>query len=117
MNALQTEWTLDLIDNENDYGNQSLIYNGQSIACSPSSIKSTITPDKGTFIVDRAVSFTIRLFNEDGTSVFNGELPNSAKQEFITYDNQRWLLLTVDKDPSKSFIRLVCIEDKRGAHA
>lgn len=110
---IQQDWTLDLIETEQEQGNQVFTWNGVDYACSPSAERSTITPDIGTINVDRFVTMTVRLYEANGNEVFT-VLPKG--QQYITYDGQRWTILTVDKYLSSGFIRLTCHDDSRGVH-
>lgn len=99
----------DLEEGEKEFGSQTFRWKGSDYLCTPSGIRTIITPQPGTPSIDRMFSMTVRqnLFAD-------GVFPKA--QEEITFKNEDWRILQVDTDTFDTSIRLTCVEDNRGAH-
>ncbi len=105
-----TERIDDLLEGEKEFGNQTFTWNGADYLCVPSQIRTIISPEIGALHVDRSLTMTVR-----SNQFSNGILPKGL--EFIQFKGKRWTILEADSDTFDVSVRLICIEDNRGAHA
>jgi hypothetical protein len=98
-------------------GNQSFTWKGNDYRCTASSKQVTNTLMLGGLEGEFAIQFNTRLYDADDETgdvvdIFNGVYPASGQT--LTFNSELYRIRTVQKDPTNTFLSLICENANKG---
>jgi hypothetical protein len=121
LTRLQSDTLNGLIFIENDIPNTLTFSPSAVLTNEPSGTYPAITSlsmseralEDGGFVIDKTLSATLRIYNQDGTLQFaNGLLPQS--QQRLTYNGEIYRILQVKVAQQGTHFRIIAINNSRG---
>lgn len=112
MTDFQQNVTVDTISIERDLAFPTYSWATLTFPCVPSAPKYIRSNDDGGFSVDRVLFLSVRIFDECGNDLYNGQYPNS--QDVITFKNTSYRIQAVDTSAMDALLLLTCVDTNKG---
>lgn len=111
--TLQQDMVSGIIFEENDLNNPVFSLGGVDYACVPSVNEVTRYLEAGGFVIDKILSMVVRMIDSDGNDIFTTQTLPQA-QQVVTYNGERFRIITTKKHPTGAYIRLMAQGITRG---
>ena len=111
MTAAQTYITTGLLYSEDVLGNPIFTWQGNDYISIPSISQFKRELEEGGFSLDDMLVLKVRLFDVNGGDIFTTQ---PTPQQIVTYAGKNYRIESLHRDPTLSYIRMVCSSTTRG---